>query len=183
MHHWVRNHSQGHIQITRISELNEELIAHLTEKSLSQGFRFMARLSQEYYSGANRFDKTGEALFVISLNGRVIGIGGLNRDPYLDDPNVGRLRHLYVASSGRRQGIGRLLVSQITREASQSYQLLTLRTDPPTANKFYQTLGFKTQPNWEHTTHHLQLSEVDYYPSKAIQAGLTFTGDACGLGG
>jgi hypothetical protein len=39
-----------------------------------------------------------------------------------------------------------------------------LRTDTPAGNGFYQKLGFKTHPRWEHTTHHLQLSQIEYYP-------------------
>jgi ribosomal protein S18 acetylase RimI-like enzyme len=97
------------------------------------------------------------------LHDVVIGIGGLNRDPYFNDPKIGRLRHLYIESAFRRRGVGRLLVSQIIHESSQHYQLLTLRTDTTAADKFYQKLGFKTQPNWEHTTHHLQLNETKYY--------------------
>jgi Acetyltransferase (GNAT) domain len=60
--------------------------------------------------------------------------------------------------------VGRLLVTQLIRKINQHYQLLTLQTDTPDANEFYQKLGFKTDPNWEHTTHHLQLSAMAYYP-------------------
>lgn len=156
------------IQIIRVSELDEVLIAHLIEESLSQGFRFVERLFQEYSSGVNNFDKPGEALFAALLNSRVIGVGGLNHDPYLNDPNIGRLRHLYVESAWRRQGVGGLLVSQIIHEARRHYRLLTLRADMLAATTFYQVLGFKTEPSWAHTTHHLQLGEVDYYPPNLL---------------
>ena len=152
-----------HIQILRISKLDDVLIAHLIKESLSQRFRFIERLVRDYRSGTNCFNQTGEALFVALLQDVIIGIGGLNRDPYVNNPKIGRLRHLYVESAFRRRGVGRLLVSQIIHEASQHYQILTLRTDTTAAAKFYQKLGFKTQPNWEHTTHHLQLSETEYY--------------------
>jgi GNAT superfamily N-acetyltransferase len=104
-------------------------------------------------------------LFTVSIEGTVVGVGGLNRDPYFNDPKIGRLRHLYVESAWRRYGVGSLLVNQIIYEAARHYQLLTLRTNTPVADKFYQKLGFKTHPNWEHTTHHLQLSGMEYYPS------------------
>jgi GNAT superfamily N-acetyltransferase len=152
------------IAIARISEFESESINHLAEESLSQGFRFVARLIREYRSGLNCFDHSGEVLLTASAKGAVIGIGGLNRDPYFNDPKIGRLRRLYVESAWRRHGVGRLLVTQLIYEASQHYQLLTLRTDTLAAAEFYQKLGFKTHPNWEHTTHHLQLSEIEYYP-------------------
>jgi GNAT superfamily N-acetyltransferase len=153
------------ITIARISEFQLEAMNHLLEESMSQGFRFVQRLIREYRSGLNCFDKSGEVLLTASVQGTVVGIGGLNRDPYFNDPKVGRLRHLYVESPWRRRGIGRLLVTDLIHEANQHYQLLTLRTDTRAADEFYQELGFKTQPSWEHTTHHLQLSKVEYYPS------------------
>ncbi|MBW4658215.1 MAG: GNAT family N-acetyltransferase [Drouetiella hepatica Uher 2000/2452] len=153
-----------HIDIAHISEVKEGAINHLLEESLSQGFRFVERLISEYRSGLNCFDKSGEILLTASVQGKIVGIGGLNRDPYLNDPKIGRLRHLYVESVWQRHGVGRLLVTQLIDEASQHYQLLTLRTDTAAADKFYQKLGFKTHPIWKHTTHHLQLSKTMHYP-------------------
>ncbi|PMB17961.1 GNAT family N-acetyltransferase [Fischerella thermalis] len=153
------------IVIARILELEPESIHHLVKESLSQGFRFVERLIREYCTGLNCFDRSGEMLLAASVQGTVVGIGGLNRDPYFNDLKVGRLRHLYVGSDWRRRGVGCLLVTQLVHEASQHYQLLTLRTDTPAANEFYQKLGFKTHPRWEHTTHHLQLGQIEYYPA------------------
>jgi GNAT superfamily N-acetyltransferase len=134
------------IVIARIVELESESINHLAEESLSQGFRFVKRLIQDYRKGLNCFDRSGEILLTASVQDAVVGIGGLNRDPYFNDSKVGRLRHLYVELAWRRHGVGRLLVTQLIREANQHYQLLTLRTDTPTADEFYQKLGFKTDP-------------------------------------
>lgn len=151
------------IDIARISEIQLGAINHLLEESLSQGFRFVERLIREFHSGLNCFDKSGEVLLTASVQGIVVGICGLNRDPYFNDPKVGRLRHLYVQSVWRRRGVGRLLVTQIIHEANQHYQLLTLRTDTVAADEFYQQLGFKIHPNWEHTTHHLQLGKMESF--------------------
>ena len=40
----------------------------------------------------------------------LIGIAGLNRDPYLSDKNIGRVRHLYISKAFRRNGYARLLM-------------------------------------------------------------------------
>jgi GNAT superfamily N-acetyltransferase len=157
------------IEIARISYIQSEAINHLLEESLSQGFRLVERLVREYHSGLNCFDKSGEVLLTASVQGAVVGIGGLNRDPYFHDPKVGRLRHLYVESVWRRRGVGRLLVSELIHEAKQHYQLLTLRTNTAAGDEFYRKLGFQTHPNWEHTTHHLQLSEIEYYPLSHVE--------------
>jgi GNAT superfamily N-acetyltransferase len=152
------------VTIAPILEIESESINLLAEESLSQGFRFVERLIREYRSGLNCFDQPGEVLLTASIQGAVVGIGGLNRDPYFNDPKVGRLRHLYVESVWRKHGLGRLLVAHLIREANQHYYLLTLQTDTPTADAFYQKLGFKTYPSWEYTTHHLQLKQMEYYP-------------------
>lgn len=153
------------IVIARILEFDPESIHHLAEESISQGFWFVERLIQEYRRGLNCFDRPGEMLLTASIQGTVVGIGGLNRDLYFNDPKVGRLRHLYIESVWRRHGVGRMLVTQLIQEANQHYQLLTLRTDTLAANEFYQKLGFKTHPSWEHTTHHLQLNQMEYFIS------------------
>ena len=153
------------MNIERISKIESGSLGRLVDESLSQGFPCVDRLIREYHSGFNCFDKSGEILLRVLVQSEVVGIGGLNQDPYFKDPKVGRLRHLYVGSVWRRKGAGRLLVDRLIAEASQHCQLLTLRTQTLAADKFYQQLGFKTAPCWEHTTHHRQLSEVDYYPS------------------
>jgi hypothetical protein len=77
------------IDIDRISEIRTVSIHHRVEKSLSQGLRFVERLIYEHCSGLNDFDKLGEVLLTASGQDRVVGIGGLNRDPYFSDPPVG----------------------------------------------------------------------------------------------
>lgn len=146
------------IEFEQITLLELAALDHLVEESLAQQFRFVERLVKEYRSGFNCFNKAGEILITASLKERVIGIAGLNQNPYVDDPEIGRLRHLYVESNWRRRGVGSLLVSQIVKEADQHYQLLTLRTDAVEADQFYQQLGFKTNPIFSHTTHHLRLN-------------------------
>lgn len=143
-------------------------IQHLVEESRSEGFRFVQRLMEEYLSGLNRFDLPGEILLIASVQGAIIGIGGLNRDPYFSDPTVGRLRHVYVEAAWRRRGVGRVLVTALMDVAKPHYQLLTLRTDTAAADAFYRTLGFKTEPRWTHTTHYLQLGGIDDYLAGAV---------------
>ncbi|MBD2034407.1 hypothetical protein H6F86_17195 [Phormidium sp. FACHB-592] len=82
------------IEITRLSKIELGLIDHLVEESLSQELQFFERLIREYRSGLNCFDQPDEILLKASVQGAVIGISGLNREPHLNDPYIGRLRHL-----------------------------------------------------------------------------------------
>jgi len=69
----------------------------LVMEAAETGFHALSRLLTEWQSGRNRFDQPREAIFIATDDGHIVGVCGLNRDPYLGDPTVGRVRHLYVA--------------------------------------------------------------------------------------
>jgi hypothetical protein len=67
----------------QIKNLLEIEIRHLIEESKNEGFKFLERLMDEYSKGTNTFNKTGEILYgVFHVDGKLIAIGGLNKDPY-----------------------------------------------------------------------------------------------------
>lgn len=148
----------NHIKLIRLRLLPSDDLQPLLVESRQEGFKFLERLVLGYINGSNRFEKHGEALFGVYCEQRLIAIGGLNRDPYLPQADVGRVRHVYVLSAWRKQGIGRVLVQQIIDEAKAHYRLLTLRTVNDEADRFYRAIGFKTKPEIEQASHHLVLS-------------------------
>jgi len=97
-------------------------------------------------------------LLVALVEEKAIAIARLNLDPYSHNPLVARLRHLSVGSAWRKRGVGKLLVSQIVHKASQDHEILTLRTDNPEADKFYQALGFDPDSPMLYATHYLKLN-------------------------
>ncbi len=78
-----------HVQITRVTVLPSNEFDVLVRESVAEGFGFLARLHAEWESGANRFDASGEALFVATAGAVLVGICGLNRDRCADDPGIG----------------------------------------------------------------------------------------------
>ncbi|XEC93028.1 hypothetical protein AB6A23_16775 [Paenibacillus tarimensis] len=58
---------------------------------MSEGFRHLKRLVNDYETGVNKIDKEGEALFIAYQNGNIVGVCGLNRDPYANCDEVGRV--------------------------------------------------------------------------------------------
>jgi GNAT superfamily N-acetyltransferase len=112
------------MDVTQLKALPWDHLEPLIQESLAQGFDFVNRLVTEYASGANRFDQPGEALFGVYDGQRLIAVGGLNRDPYLQDGQTGRVRHVYVLSTWRRQGARRRLVQRIIEEARLHYRRL-----------------------------------------------------------
>jgi GNAT superfamily N-acetyltransferase len=117
-------------------------IEQLLAEASNEGFGFVDKLVAEWRSGANTFDKPGEALFGAFTGSQLVAVGGLNRDPYVVGDGFGRLRHLYVANSARRPGLGSALVSRVLEHASGVFHAVRLRTDTPGASDLYGSLGF-----------------------------------------
>ena len=128
-------------------------LSDLVVESQLEGFRFLHRLVRDWGSGRNRFDKKGEALFAARWQGRLVGVCGVNRDLFLNDDGVGRLRHLYVARDVRRQGIGQRLVATTLGHARKRFRRVRLRSDG--ASGFYHSIGFlgSREPDATHEVH------------------------------
>jgi GNAT superfamily N-acetyltransferase len=130
------------VLLARLTELPAGGLAELVTEAEAGGFRFVRRLVAEWEGGEERFDGPGEVLFAAVEDGRVVGVCGLTADPYTTSERVGRVRHLYVAASHRRRGIGRELVAEVVRAARGWFDLLRLRTNDDAAARFYAALGF-----------------------------------------
>jgi GNAT superfamily N-acetyltransferase len=151
------------IQIIRLLQFVPSELGGLVTESELQEFAFLRRLITDWDSGANRFALYGETLFAAQDRGIMVGVCGLNVDPYVSDRGIGRVRHLYVLASRRRQGIGRRLVTQVIVSATRSFRMLRLRTDSPAAATFYEALGFEPCTDAA-CTHRLLLHRADTLP-------------------
>ncbi len=143
-------------QVQRIRHLPIQEFTEMLAESKMAGFRAIERLVTDWETGINRFDRPGEALFIARQGDRILGVCGLNRDPYINSSQIGRVRRLYVMQENRRQGIGRTLVHQIIEVAKLSFDWLHVRTTNPIAAQFYQSLGFMPCHD-EAATHTLNL--------------------------
>ncbi|MEQ8856730.1 GNAT family N-acetyltransferase [Gimesia sp.] len=115
----------------------------LAEEARSQGYRMLDRLQQEWREGTNCFDREGECVLIAVRSDRIVGVCGLNRDPYCARDDVGRVRRLYVSVEFRRQDIGRQLVETIQQHCQEKFSQFRLRTHSPEADAFYLSLGFR----------------------------------------
>jgi GNAT superfamily N-acetyltransferase len=118
----------------------------------------MERLCEEWVSGANRFDAPGEALFLALADGQVVGVCGLNRDPYAHNARAGRVRRLYVLPTHRRSGVGQALLEAVIAHAPNHFGLLRVRTDA--AGEFYTARGFQRDDSDTEATHVLELTKA-----------------------
>ena len=142
------------LRIGRISDLPADF-ADLIVLSLREDFHAMQRMRDDWDSGTNRFDRPGEKLFAARVGARLVGICGLNRDPYAHSSEVGRVRHLYVDPEFRRRGVGRALISRIVECASRSFVRLRLRTMRDDADLFYVAIGFRRVVGVPEVTHEI----------------------------
>lgn len=131
-------------------------LVDLRRESMSEGHGFVERTLAEWDDGSNRFDLTGEGFFIARSNQTVVGMCGLNIDPFLSDPTIGRIRHLYVLPSFRRRGIGKQLVEACLDLARFSFDRVRLRTFDGLAVDFYISIGFDTVDE-DTATHSLQV--------------------------
>jgi GNAT superfamily N-acetyltransferase len=111
-------------------------------EAADDGFRFIEKLMTDWESGANRFDQPGECFLGAFSGADLVGMGGLNRDPYAKGETAGRIRHLYVRRAARGQGVGSALLRRLLDEASAAFDLVRPRTDTREAAAFYLSHGF-----------------------------------------
>ena len=137
--------------IVRIADLEPDALQALRAESSQEGLKFMDRLYDEWASGANLFDGSGEAFFLAVADGRVVGVCGLNRDPYAQDARTGRVRRLFVLRNYRGKGIGRALLDAVIAHAREHFDLLRVRTDA--ADDFYAKHGFRRDRSSAEATH------------------------------
>ena len=140
--------------IGSVTALPED-VSGLLHASLAEGYDFMERLVRDWEEGVNRFDAMGEVLLEARLDGRLLAMGGLNQDPYTDDPTVGRIRHVYVHPDARGSGVGRQVVLALVENARTTFQRVRLRGVPPRAPAFYIALGFSAATE-ENATHEIR---------------------------
>ena len=146
--------------IVTVTELPKDQLTPLLTEGEQNGWHFVGRLAAEWESEINRFDRVGEVLFVARAEGRIIGVCGLNIDPYLADASVARVRHLYVLQAYRCLGIGRQLVQSVVDAASGRFNTLRLRTANPVAARLYEKLGFRPVKGNSDCTHIIELNIV-----------------------
>lgn len=146
------------VVIEPLHELTSSSVSELVVESERFGLRLVRRLTEEWASGVNRFDRPGEILFGAFIDGRLVGVCGLNVDPYAGNERVGRVRHLYVLSPFRRRGIGRQLVERVIQAARGRFDAVRLRTNDAAAARLYEALGFRRDIHQRHSTHAVKLT-------------------------
>jgi GNAT superfamily N-acetyltransferase len=145
------------ISVHSITDLSPDALAPLIAESEREGWGFVRRLADEWAVATNRFDRPGEVLFVARMDKGIVGVCGLNADPYTTDESIWRVRRLYVLPAYRGRGVGAQLVRAVMAAAIGRFQGLRVRTENPEACRLYQRLGFQPVFGVADCTHFLDL--------------------------
>ena len=119
----------------------------LRAESLAQNLNMLRRLAENWQNGENRFNAPGEKLLGAFAHGQLVGVCGLNVDPFSQQPRAGRIRH-------RRQGIGHQLLVSVITHSGASFDFLNTHA-PSMAWSFYENLGFRPVYDEPRVTHRL----------------------------
>jgi GNAT superfamily N-acetyltransferase len=134
-------------EIKKIDDSNIKSLKSLADEAKKEGFNFVQRTIDEWTGHDNDFSKPGEILWGAVANGKCVGIGGLNIDPYAGDSKVGRVHHLYISKDFRNKGIATVLLKKIIKRARDFFLTLRVSTHRPgavnpEADALYESVGF-----------------------------------------
>ena len=133
-------------------------IRHLAHLASAEGFQFLDRFVSELQQDSVALDSPREFFLGFVVHGDLVGMGGVTPDPYVQDAQTGRVRHLYVRPDHRRESVGRDLLHELESRAFMTYSILRLRTDTIAAARFYEALGYR--PVDDATATHVRYAAV-----------------------
>ncbi|TXR59657.1 GNAT family N-acetyltransferase [Bacillus sp. AR18-7] len=142
------------MHIQQIENLMKYEFKYLVQESKEEGFKFLKKLINEYENELNTFNKSGECLYGIFQGEKLIGIGGLNADPYTENNKIGRLRRFYIAKYYRRIGLGKLLLNKLLSHAEKYFKVVVLHTDTKQGDVFYTANGFVKREVYKGFSHY-----------------------------
>jgi GNAT superfamily N-acetyltransferase len=130
------------VQVVRIEGELPQAFERLRAEAAAEGFDHIERLASEWAAGEQRFDKPGEALFAVFVDGELAGVGAVSREHL--EPQLGamRMRRCYVRRVFRRAGVGRALAGAMIQQGLQSTGVLTVNAGTPDAPAFWAAMGF-----------------------------------------
>lgn len=145
-------------QIHKINNFPFYEMKHLKEESIQEGHYFLERLETDWANGSNQFDKTGEGLFVLKRQNKIIGIGGINQSPFAPPTSgIAFLNRFYISREERRLGYGTLLLTHLLQFAKNEFGLVQLKTNDLRTACFYENNGFEKLVHNLSITHQIEL--------------------------
>lgn len=141
------------IQIVRLADsLPDDFEALRTEAS-AESYRFVEGLFEEWLAGRYGGGDDRFVVFAAFRDGELAGIGALTPDPYDPEPDLLRVRHVYVRPLHRGAGSGRVLAAALIQQGLALASRLSLRASDPRAAAFWEANGFKPDSGGTRRSH------------------------------
>ncbi|MBY5866610.1 GNAT family N-acetyltransferase [Rhizobium leguminosarum] len=150
------------IDIRQIRDRLPQEIADLESEARREGHRHVARLIDEWSTGAARFDRDGERLLGAYADGELAGIGGMTAETAMS--GALRMRRFYIRPAMRGRGIGRMLALALLDHARSRCGIVTVHAGNDRAARFWESLGFQPYGRKGHT-HLLELQHKSDDPA------------------
>jgi GNAT superfamily N-acetyltransferase len=130
------------VQVVRLGETLPDDFPALQAEALTEGYRFVEALLEEWDAGRYRAGEDG-TLFAAYRDGVLMAVGAVTPDPYDPAPDLLRIRHVYVRPAGRRGGIGRALAGALVQQGLALAPRLSLNAADSGAAAFWEAMGFR----------------------------------------
>ena len=141
------------IQIVRLAEALPDDFEALRSEASAESYRFIEGLRAEWLAGHYRGADDRFAAFAAFHDGELAGIGALTPDPYDPEPDLLRLRHVYVRPLHRHAGVGRVLAAALVQQGLALAPRLSLHAADPRAAAFWEANGFRPDSGGTRRSH------------------------------
>lgn len=141
------------IQIVRLTDALPDDFGALRNEASAESYGFIEGLREEWLAG--RYDGQDDrfAAFVAFHEGELAGIGALTPDPYDPEPDILRVRHVYVRPLHRGAGVGRTLAAALIQQGLALAPRLSLRAADRHSVAFWEANGFAPSPGGTRRSH------------------------------
>jgi len=141
------------IQIVRLAESLPDDFEALRHEASAESYRFVEGLREEWLAGRYAGDDDRFVVFAAFHQGELAGIGAVTPDPYDPEPDLLRVRHVYVRPLHRSAGIGRSLAAALIQQGLALAPRLSLRAADPRAAAFWEASGFQPDSGGSRRSH------------------------------
>ena len=88
---------------------------------------------------------------------KLIGIGGLNEDPYTENNKIGRVRRFYIAKRIPKERSREVTVIANFKRCEKYFNIVVLHTDTEQGDKFYTSSGFVKGTKYVGASHYVNI--------------------------
>lgn len=141
------------VQIVRLADALPDDFEALRLEASAESYRFVEGLREEWLAGRYAAGDDRFTVFAAFEAGELAGVGAVTPDPYDPEPDLLRVRHVYVRPLHRGAGIGRVLAAALIQQGLALAPRLSLRAADRHAAAFWEASGFRPDTGGTRRSH------------------------------